>query len=148
MSGAEFDGLQLLSDTASSLREGQLSSVIQKLTQTTLGAWRSQRDPTEYPDKLAGFYRKLLPIFRESDARAVFRQRVDWIVREARRLNLVSDLNITNGVMKIVFSNHQTATLADPCQLLFEATDLTVSGFCYTQNSPGKGIRMEPDIGQ
>ena len=142
LSGAEFDGLQLLSDTASSLREGQLSSVIQKLTQTTLGAWRSQRDPIESQDNLAERYRHFFPIFQEIDARAVFRQRVEKIVREARRLNLINDLTVINGVMKIVFNNHQVVNLADPSQLLFGTTAQPANLLCYTQNSPGT---LEPD---
>jgi DNA-binding response OmpR family regulator len=137
LSGVEIDQLESLQEAADSLKENQLGTVLTKLFQGTLSAWRKQRGPQEHAGSAAEIYRKYYPLFQHKDPEGVFLERVAEVARQARRFNLVQDIAILDNSLRVQISSRQSLSFPDPCQLLFHPVVLPRNTTCYTQFSPG-----------
>ena len=138
LSGVEVEALELLQDAAENLRENQFLTVLTKLFQSTLLAWRKQRDLREHTNSVSEIYHGYFPLFKLEDAETQFRKRVTDIAREAKRHNLLQNIVITEQNWQMQISPRKNLTFPDPCQLLFHIPKVLDTATTYTNFSPGR----------
>lgn len=129
-------------DAADVLRETQFNSVVDKLVKNTLGAWRNPNEVQVKSGSPVKFYRQLLLIYQQAQPSQLFQQRVDDLGHEACRLNLINEMKIEAGRLRIMLHGHHQVDLPDPTHLLFDGDTYPPGRIYYQQNSPGC---LDPD---